>query len=409
MQPNTYLIIVLVIIAAELITTLVVSFLDYNYKKTPQQNQSIKKDYIRAKRYLRTNIKFGITKTIVDTVILLIIILTGILNNLDLALRSLGYNPIITGILFFGVIGLVTFLTGIPFSIFKTFYIEKKYSFNQTTRRTFLLDIIKSITGWAIIGAVGLFIILAFFEKAGELAWLYCWITLTLMQIFTMFIYPVFILPISNKLKILKDGPLKEAIYDYLKEHNVNIQMDNIRIMDSSRRTNKSNAFLAGFGNNKRLVLSDTLLKNHTQDEILAVVAHEVGHLKMNHLPKKLALYSAETFLMMFLLSFVIQSSNFFLAFGVENLSIYLGLMLFGIIYSPIAFIFSTLTNNISRKYEYKADQYAAETTTPEAMASALNKLGAHNLTNPTPHSLNVYLNYSHPPIQDRVERLKDD
>lgn len=182
--------------------------------------------------------------------------------------------------------------------------------------------------------------------------------------------------------------------------------MDNIRIMDISKRTNKSNAFLAGFGINKRLVLSDTLLKNHTQDEILAIVAHEVGHLNMNHLRKNFILYSVETFLMMFLLSFVIQSSNFFLAFGIENLSVYLGLMLFGIIYSPVKFVFATLTNNISRKHEYDADNYSAETTNPESMSSALDKLGAHNLTNPTPHPANVYLNYSHPPIKNRIERL---
>ena len=222
-----------------------------------------------------------------------------------------------------------------------------------------------------------------------------------------MFIYPVLIIPISNKLKILTDGPLKESIQKYLKEQNVNIKMDNIRIMDSSKRTSKANAFLAGFGKNKRLVLADTLLKNHTQDEILAIVAHEVGHLKMNHLPKKLIIYTIETFLMMFLLSFVLQSGSFFLAFGVENISVYLGLMLFGIVYSPIAFFFSTLTNHTSRKYEYQADSYAARTASAEDIAAALDKLGSHNLTNPTPHPANVFLNYSHPPIKDRTKKLR--
>ncbi len=407
MQPNTYLIIILVIIAAEFLVSLTVSLLDYNYKKTPTGKQTIKKDYTKAKNYLRTNIKFGITKAIVDTATLLAIILTGVFNTLDIALRSLAQGPVITGLLFFATIGVAAFIIDIPFSIYKTFYIEKKYGFNKTTKNTFLLDLIKSILGYALIGAVGLSIILLFFEKAGNLAWLYCWIAITVIQVFTMFIYPVFILPISNKLKILQDGPLKEAIQNYLEANDVNIKMNNIRIMDSSRRTNKSNAFLAGFGKNKRLVLSDTLLKNHTQDEILAVVAHEVGHLKMNHLPKKLTLYSIETFLMMLILSFVIRGNNFFLAFGVENISVYIGLMLFGIIYTPISFFFSTLTNQLSRKYEYAADHYAAETTTPEAMASALDRLGSHNLTNPTPHPLNVFLNYSHPPVKDRIERLK--
>lgn len=406
MEVNTYLTIVIAIIVIEFLVSLAVSLLDFYHKPEPTKNQTIKKDYVKAKRYLRTGIKFGIVKSIVDTVILLIVVFSGVLNNLDLFVRALGYGPVMTGILFFGVIGAVASLVGLPFSIFNIFFIEKKYGFNKTTKKTFVLDILKSILGWIIVGAVGLAIILLFFQKAGDMAWLYCWIALTLIQIFTMFIYPVFILPMFNNLKILKDGELKEAIRNYLTANNVNIKMDNIRIMDSSRRTKKSNAFLAGFGNNKRLVLSDTLLKNHSLPEILAVVAHEVGHLKMTHLPKKLTVYAIETFLMMLLLSFVITSSNFFLAFGVENLSVYIGLMLFSIVYSPIALFFSTFTNYTSRKYEYGADQFSAETTTPKDMASALDKLGSHNLTNPTPHPLKVFLQYSHPPIQDRIRIL---
>ena len=405
MQPNTYLIIILAIIIGEFLISLIISLLDYHHKPTTQ-NQSIKKDYIKAKKYLKTGIKFNIIKAIVDLSILLVIILTGLLNNIDLFIRSFGHGSILTGLFFFGAIGAFFFLIGFPFSLYRTFYIEKKYGFNKTTAKTFALDTIKTIAGWVIVGAVGLFIILFFFEKAGGMAWFYCWVFLTIMQVFTIFIYPVFILPVFNKLKILKDGPLKEGIQKYLEAQNVNIKMENIRIMDSSLRTKKSNAFLAGFGSNKRLVLSDTLLKNHSTEEILAIVAHEVGHLKMNHILKKLVLYVVETFLMMFLLSFIIQNNNFFLAFGVENLSVYLGLMLFSIIYSPIAFIFSTWTNYLSKKYEYDADNYAAETTSPETMAAALDKLGSFNLTNPTPHPVNVWLNYSHPPIKIRIERL---
>lgn len=406
MQANTYFLIVLAIIATEFLVNLVISLLDFYYKPTTK-NSSIKKDYVKSKRYLKTNIKFGLTKGIIDLAILLTIILTGVLNILDLAVRSLGFGPIITGILFFGVIGIIFFVIGIPFSIYKTFWIEKKYGFNKTTKKTFLFDLLKSLAGWALIGAVGLAIILTFFQKAGNLAWLYCWIALTLLQLFTMFIYPVLLLPIFNKLKILTDGPLKEAIKEYLDSQDINIKMKNIRIIDSSKRTKKSNAFLSGIGRNKRLVLSDTLLKNHTIPEIVAIVAHEIGHLKESHLLKKLALYTVETFLMMFLLSIIIQSSNFFLAFGVENLSVYLGLMLFGVVYSPIAFFFSTLSNYYSKKYEYVADKFAAETTTPKDMIGALDKLGSHNLSNPTPHPATVFLNYTHPPIKDRIKRLK--
>jgi len=296
MQPNTYLIIILIIIATQFLTTLTISLLNYNYKKAIPKEQTAKKDYIRAKRYLKTNIKFSLVKATIDTIILLVVILTGLLNVLDLIIRSLGYGPIITGVIFFGVIGLASSMMNLPFSIFKIFYIEKKYGFNKTTKKTFILDIIKSMAGWIIIGGVGLFIILTFFEKTGTMAWLYCWVALTLIQIFTMFIYPVTILPIFNKLKILKDGQLKEEIKEYLDINGIDIKIENIKIMDSSRRTSKVNAFLTGFGKNKRLVLADTLLKNYTQEEILAIVAHEVGHLRMNHLPKKLIVYSVETF-----------------------------------------------------------------------------------------------------------------
>ncbi len=406
MQPNTYLIIILVIIATEFLVNLVVSLLDFYYKPTTQ-NPSIKKDYTKSKRYLRTNIKFGLLKASVDFITILVIILIGAFNTLDLFVRGFGLGPILTGILFFGILCAILFIVETPFSIYKTFRIEKKYGFNTTTKKIFLMDLLKSMAGWIIIGGIGLAIVLIFFEKIGNLAWLYCWIFLTLLQIFTMFIYPVFILPIFNKLKILTDGPLKEAIKEYLETQAINIKMDNIRIMDSSKRTNKSNAFLAGFGRNKRLVLSDTLLKNHTQDEILAIVAHEIGHLKMNHLPKKLVLYSIESFLMLYLLSLVIQSSNFFFAFGVQTTSVYIGLLLFAIIYIPIAFFFSTLTNYTSRRYEYNADKFSAETTPSKDMVSALDKLGLHNLTNPTPHPLKVFLTYSHPPIQDRIARIK--
>jgi len=250
MEVNTYLIIILIIIATEFLISLVVSLLDFYYKPTTSSS-SVKKDYIKAKRYLRTKIKFKTFNLIINTIILLAMILSGILNNLDIFTRALGYGPVVTGIIFLGIIGVVFFLIGIPFSIFNIFYIEKKYGFNKITPKIFIIDLIKNIIGWIIIGAGGLAVILLFFEKAGSAAWIYCWLFLTTSQIFLMFIYPVFILPIFNKLQILKDGELKKEIKEYLETQNISIKMDNIRIIDSSKRTNKSNAFLCGFGKNK--------------------------------------------------------------------------------------------------------------------------------------------------------------
>lgn len=406
MEVNIYIIIILAIITGEFLVNLVISLLDFYYKPTTN-NSSIKKDYTKAKRYLKTNIKFKITKMTFDLGILLAIIFTGLLNTLDIFVRGFGYGPILTGIIFFGIFGLIFSLIEIPFKIFNTFVIEKKYNFNKTTKRTFIIDLIKSLLGWTLIGAIGLFIILYSFEKVGEMAWLYCWIFVTITQIFLIFIYPVFILPMFNKLQILKDGELKNDIYNYLKSQDINIKMENIRIIDSSKRTNKSNAFLVGFGINKRVVISDNLLKSHTIPEIVSIIAHEIGHLKKKHILKKFILYTCESLLIFYILSLVIQNSNFFLAFGVENLSVYIGLILFSIVYIPVAFFFSVVTNYLSRRYEFEADKFSAETTSSDDMANALNKLGSFNLTNPTPSPLNVFVEYSHPPIGDRVARLR--
>lgn len=405
METNTYLIIILAIVIGEFLVNLVISLLDFYYKPITQ-NPSIKKDYIKAKRYLKTNIKFGIIKSTFDLAIFLMIIFSGIFNYIDLFIRGFGYGPIITGLIFFSIFGIFFGILKIPFSIFHTFYIEKKYHFNKTTKKTFIIDLLKSLAGWILIGGIGLFIILYSFEKIGELAWLYCWGFITITQMFTMFIYPVFILPLFNKLKILQDGELKDAIYNYLKSQNVNIKMNNIKIIDSSKRTNKSYAFLVGFGINKRVVLADNLLKSHTISEIVSIVAHEIGHLKKKHILKKFLLYTGESILIFYILSLVIQNINFFLTFGVENLSVYIGLILFAIIYIPGAFVFSVVTNCLSRKYEFEADEFSAQTTSPESMASSLDRLGSHNLTNPTPHWLRVFIEYSHPPISDRVRRL---
>lgn len=393
---NNILFIIIAIIIGTYFLSLIISLLDFYYKP----NNSM------AKKYSKSKIKFDLISSSYSVIILLIIIFTKSLNSLDIFIRTITQNQILAGLLFFGAIGLFTFIIGLPFNIFNTFVIEKKYNFNKTTKKTFIIDIFKNLLLFVTIGAVVLSIILYIFQKVGGIAWLYCWIAITLIQIFTLFIYPIFILPIYNKLKILQDSPLKDAIKKYLENQNLDINMDNIKTIDSSTRTNKSNAFLTGIGKSKMLVLSDTLLKNHTLKEIVAIVAHEVGHYKMKHIIKHFGLSSIKTFLIFYLLSFIINNNHFFTAFGVENLSTYMGLILFFIIYSPIAIISSTITNYYSRKFEHNADTFSAKTTSPKDIVKALKKLGSDNLSNPNPHPLSVFLEYSHPPIPCRIKRL---
>ncbi len=269
------------------------------------------------------------------------------------------------------------------------------------------MDLLKGLGLSAVIGGTVLSVVLWFFEYAGEYAWLYCWIATTLFTIFMQFIAPTWIMPLFNKFIPLEDGELRNAILSYA--DSVNFPLKNVFVMDGSKRSTKSNAFFTGFGKNKRIALFDTLIEKHTVGELVAVLAHEIGHYKKKHILQGMIISILHMGVVFYLLSIFLTHKGLFDAFYMEEMSIYAGLIFFGMLYSPIEMILSIFMQIFSRKNEYEADRFAAQTTAqPESMINALKKLSADNLSNLTPHPLYVFFNYSHPPTLERIRAIKN-
>ena len=324
---------------------------------------------------------------------------------MDQFARSFQWGSIFTGLVFAGLLLFASQMLDLPFSLYQTFVLEEKYGFNKTTPKTFILDILKSWGLVALLGSILFSGILWFFEYAGPLAWLYCWIVLTLFQLFLLFIAPVVIMPIFNKFVPLEEGELKTAIREYAEQQG--FKMKGIFSMDGSKRSTKSNAFFTGFGGFRRIVLFDTLIEKHTVDELVSILAHEIGHYRKKHIFKSLLISILTTGLMFFILSLFINNKDLFAAFGMQETSIYASLFFFGFLYAPIEMVVGILGNILSRRHEYEADAYAIETTRkPQAMITALKKLSVDNLSNLTPHPWKVFLDYSHPPVLDRIRAM---
>jgi STE24 endopeptidase len=315
-------------------------------------------------------------------------------------------GPIPTGLVFAGLLLFAYHIISIPFSIYGTFVIEERYGFNKTRPKTFILDILKSWLIVAIIGSIVLSAVLWFFGKTGVWAWAYCWIAITLFQLFLMFIAPVTIMPLFNKFTPLGECGLKNAIENYAGSQN--FKMRGVFTMDGSKRSTKSNAFFTGFGRYRRIVLFDTLIEKHTVEELVSVLAHEMGHYKKKHILKSMIISILTTGLMFYILSLFINNRQLFAAFKMEETSIYASLFFFGFLYTPIEMILSIFGNMLSRRHEYDADDYAVKTYgKPESMIEALKKLSVENLSNLTPHPIKVLLSYSHPPVLERIRAIR--
>jgi len=407
---NVYLIIILAILIGDYVLNLIVESLNLRHLRTdlPGEFKGYydAEKYKQAQNYLKENVRF---ETVTETIFLLItlaFILAGGFNIVDRWARNFHFGPISTGLIFAGVLLLAFQFLHLPFSAYHTFVIEEKYGFNRTTLKTFILDILKSWLLTVIIGGIVFSGILWFFGKAGNLAWLYSWLALTIFQVFLMFIAPVVIMPLFNKFIPLEEGELKKAIEDYAKSQN--FKMKGVFKMDGSKRSTKSNAFFTGFGKFRRIVLFDTLIEKHTVDELVSVLAHEMGHYKKKHIFKSIVISIITTGLMFFILSLFINNPGLFLAFKMEETSIYASLFFFGFLYAPINLILSILLHLLSRKHEYEADAFATSTyRQPEAMITALKKLSVDNLSNLTPHPLKVFLQYSHPPVLERIQTIR--
>ena len=361
--------------------------------------------YGKSQAYLRVNTRFGwIAGTFNVLVVLIFWFLKGF-PLLDGWVRSFGFGPILTGLIYMGVLLLFKSVLSLPFSVYSTFVIEERFGFNKTTPRTFVLDLIKALGLSVLLGVPLLAGILAFFQYAGGNAWWYCWVAVSLFLLGVQYIAPTWIMPLFNKFKPLEDGALRDAIFAYARS--IDFSLENIFIMDGSRRSSKSNAFFTGFGRHKRIVLFDTLVEKHDVPELIAVLAHEMGHYKKKHIRQMTIMGIVQTGILFFLLSLFISYSGLFEAFYMEKRSVYAGLIFFGMLYAPIEFFIGIFLQMLSRKNEYAADRFAVETTNESRpMIDALKKLSVHNLSNLTPHPFYVWLNYSHPPVLERVQAI---
>lgn len=354
--------------------------------------------------YTRISAKFDVMQSSTSLALFLAFWWIGGFSLIDDRLRSLHLGELQTGLLTIAVVFLAQSLLSLPFEIYDTFFIEAQFGFNKTTVSTFILDRIKGLILAAVLGTPLLALLLWLFQNVSYAA-AYGWLSVTGFSLLMSFLAPRIILPLFYKFKPLEEPALRDAIMKM--GQRLHFPVSDISIVDGSSRSTKANAFFTGFGKTKRIALFDTLLNHHTQDEILAVLAHEIGHCKRRHVPKQLILSLGTTAILFALLQLTLHDAGICAAFGVNTPTVAWNLIFFSILYQPISMMLGLLGSWLSRKYEFEADAFAREAMeTPEPLASALIKLTKDHLGNPTPHPFYVFLNYSHPTTLQRLAAL---
>ena len=362
-------------------------------------------EYKKSQAYKKTNAQFSNITSLFSFVLTLVFFFADGFKLVDDFARSYSNNSIIIALIFFGVIMLGSDILTTPFSYYKTFVIEEKFGFNKSTKKTFWLDKLKGWLLTIIIGGSVLAIIIWFYEQTGKNFWIYAWILMGVFSIFINLFYAKLIVPLFNKQTPLEDGELKFAIEKYAKK--VGFKINNIFVIDGSKRSTKANAYFSGFGSQKRITLFDTLINDLETQEIVAVLAHEVGHYQKKHIIFNLITSLLLTGFTLFILSLFINSPLLSEALGVTIPSFHIGLIAFGILYTPISKITEIIMNFISRKFEYQADNFAKETFDAVPLINSLKKLSKNSLSNLTPHKLCEFVYYSHPTLLKRIENLE--
>jgi STE24 endopeptidase len=361
--------------------------------------------YRRSQEYLKANTLFSMVESSADLGLLLLVWFAGGFNLLDQAIRGFGFGTVPSGMLFIGALLLIQSFAGLPFKIYKTFVLEERFGFNKTSPQVFVADMFKSLLLGLALGSPVIALILWFFEHAGSSGWIWAWSGVTLFSLLLQYVAPTLIMPLFNRFTPLEDGELRQAILQYASD--VGFPLSGIYVIDGSKRSSKANAFFTGFGRNKRIALFDTLVSNHTKEELVAVLAHEIGHFRKKHILVAMALSMLNLGLVFYLLSLFMHNRQLFDAFFMKETSVYGSLLFFMLLFSPVEFIMSVLLQMLSRRHEFQADQFAV-TTYPAggALSGALKKLSRSTLSNLTPHPFYVFLNYSHPPVLQRILRI---
>ncbi|MBL7012644.1 MAG: M48 family metallopeptidase [Kiritimatiellales bacterium] len=406
---NGYLIFILALLVFTRLLSLIVERLNLSNLSTeiPEEFHGVydEEKYAKSQNYLKDNTRFGELQANIMLPLTIAFILLGGFRWVNGIAQSASEHMIVQGLVFGGVLMLLSQIVGLPFSIYSTFVIEEKYGFNKTTAKTFVMDILKGWMLTVLLGAPIFALILWIFDAVPH-AWLWAWGSLSVIQLFILFIAPVVILPLFNKFTPLEDGELRSAIDDFAKKEKYTLS--GIFKIDGSKRSTKANAYFTGFGQTKRIALFDTLIEKQTVPELVAVLAHEVGHCKKGHIKKSIVISLATSLLMFFILSLFIEKPELHAAFQIDGTPLYAGLIFFGFLYAPISMILGIANSMLSRKHEFEADAFAAETTgEPTDLIDALKKLSVDSLSNLTPHPLKVFLEYSHPPVLERIKALR--
>jgi len=362
--------------------------------------------YEKSQKYEKENQKFGKLTSSFSFVLMVAMLFLAGFAIVDNWAREISANQIVIALVFFGILGLAMDIVNTPFNLYDTFVIEEKYGFNKTTLKIFFLDKVK---GWMlslIIGGGLLALIIWFYMLTGKMFWIYTWLLMSVFMVFITMFYSTLIVPMFNKQTPLEEGELKTAIRNFAEK--VNFKLDNIFVIDGSKRSTKANAYFSGLGAKKRIVLFDTLIEDLDTDEIVAVLAHEIGHYKKKHTKKGMIISVLQTGLTLYILSLLISNPELSKALGAEQTGFHLGLIAFGILYSPVSTVLGLGMNIFSRKNEFEADAFAGKHYREEALRTALKKLSVKNLSNLRPHPVVVFFHYSHPPLLKRLERLAE-
>lgn len=409
MDANIYLWIILGLIGVSFVWNEILDFLNLKAHQQPLPAELKGKfdegKYKKSYDYHKTNYSFGLIQGILSLLVSLAVIGLGWLGDIDTWLRGMmPEGSFWLPLAFFGLMYIVSDILSLPFQLYKIFVIEERFGFNKMTVGIFIKDKLKGYVLAAIMGGLVLGILLWLVDVLGESFWIWFWGFISLFSLFMTVFYSSIILPIFNKLTPLEDGELRSAITDYAQ--GVDFPLDNIFVIDGSKRSTKANAFFTGLGKRKRIVLYDTLIEKQSTEELVAVLAHEVGHYKKKHIVQSLIISTVQMGAILFILSRFVLSPDLSLALGGEQYAIHLNLIAFGLLFSPISMIIGIFLNRFSRKNEFEADSFAAETYRAAPLQEALIKLSEENLSNLTPHPLYVFMHYSHPPLVQRLRAL---
>ncbi len=409
LHGNVYFLLIIFIVVLDFVWTQYLAYRNRRLMSTviPPQLEGIydKGDYTKQQEYQKVNSKLGLYTSLVSFLVLLIILTLGLFGWLDDLLRQYISNEILLTLAFFGVIYILNDLITLPLDYYSTFVVEERFGFNKSTKKIFWLDQLKGLLLTIVLGGAILALITWLYQSLGEYAWLYAWGAITAFSLFMTLFYSNIIVPLFNKQTPLEQGDLRDAIESFANK--AGFAINNIYVMDASKRSTKANAYFTGFGAKKRIVLFDTLINDLSTDEIVAVLAHEVGHYKKKHTLQGMTISIFYTGVVLFLLSLLLYNHDIAMALGGKETSFHLGLIAFSVLFTPVSLFLGVFSSMLSRKNEYQADAYAASFGLAAPLISGLKKLSVKSLSNLNPDPLFVFFHYSHPTLLQRIEALK--